>query len=89
MPTGAGEESKEYLETETEELKLVSNYTGFNFKDCLEMDMGTYKLLFRDAYINMLKESEKGREYLEDCWILRQTTPDREKLREWFGGEKE
>jgi hypothetical protein len=36
----------------------------------------------RDAVIYLHSGSEGGLEYLENCWKLEQTTPDREKLRE-------
>jgi len=29
----------------------------------------------------MLNQTEEGREYLERCWIMEQTKPDREKIR--------
>jgi hypothetical protein len=41
-------------------------------------------LLFRDAYIYRLQQTEKGREYLENAWIFEQTEPDRKKLRQHF-----
>jgi len=43
--------------------------------------------LLRDAYIYKLNQTQKGQEYLEKCWILEQTEPDRKKLRERFGKE--
>lgn len=87
MPSDTGEEVKEYLTTETEELKKVSDYSGLNFDECLSLGMDTYKLLFRDAFIHDLKQSKGGKEYLEDCWLLQQTTPDRGKLKQRFGGD--
>lgn len=88
MPSDTGEVVGEYLTTETEELKKVSEYTGLSFEECLWLGMDTYKLLFRDALIHAFKKTKEGREYLEDCWLLQQTTPDRAKLRERFGGER-
>ncbi|WP_352399381.1 hypothetical protein [Anaerotignum sp.] len=76
------------MTTETGELKKVSDYSGLNFDECLNLGMDTYKLLFRDAFIYDLKQSKEGKEYLEECWLLQQTTPDRNKLKERFGGEK-
>ena len=35
-----------------------------------------------------MKQSDKGKEYLEDCWLINQTEPDRKALREKFGGGK-
>lgn len=90
MPSDTGEEVKEYLTTETGELKRVSDYSGLNFDECLSLGMDTYKLLFRDALIYDMKQSKEGKEYLEDCWLLQQTKPDVKKLKEIFGGgEKE
>ena len=33
-------------------------------------------MLLRDAICLSLKETEEGREYLDDCWRLQQTEPD-------------
>ena len=35
---------------------------------------------------NMIRE--KGREYLDNCWRITQTKPDRQSLREKFGKER-
>lgn len=85
MPTGSGEEEKPYLYGDTEDIKLVSDYSRLNFDECLELDCYTYKALIKDAFIYKMKQSEDGRNYLEDCWLLQQTQPDRKKLREKFG----
>lgn len=87
MPTGSREEEKPFLMTDTEDLKMVADYSRLSFSECLELDCYTYKALVRDAFIYKMKQSENGREYLQDCWLLQQTQPDRRKLREKFGGE--
>lgn len=87
MPAGAGDEAKDYLVTETEEIKMVSDYAGLNFESCLGLGIDTFKLLFRDAFVYRMKQTEKGREYLENAWLLKQTEPDRKKLRQRFGKE--
>jgi len=33
-------------------------------------------------------QTEEGREYLENCWRLEQTNPDRESLRKKIGGKE-
>ena len=65
--------------------KLVRDYTGYTFReiDCLEVF--EFWLLLRDAYIYKLKQTEEGIKYLDKCWILEQTKPDRQALRERFG----
>ena len=87
MPTGSGEEEKPYLITDTEDLKMVADYSRLSFSECLELDCYTYKALVKDAFIYKMKQSENGRDYLEDCYLLQQTHPDRKRLREKFGGE--
>ncbi|MGE4213606.1 MAG: hypothetical protein AB7E42_02355 [Anaerotignaceae bacterium] len=87
MPTGSGEEEKPYLYADTEDLKMVADYTGYNFDECMELDCYTFKSLVRDAFIYKSRQSESGKEYLEDCYLLQQTQPNRKKLREKFGGE--
>jgi hypothetical protein len=78
-------EDKGYnFEIYTTEQKLISDYTGLNFREINDLDFDEYKVLFRDAYIWKLQQSEKGQEYLKDCWILEQSEPDRKKLRESF-----
>lgn len=47
--------------------------------------MDDYWLLLRDAVIHQLSQTQRGREYLEQCWVLEQTEPDRQGLRESFG----
>ena len=83
MPTGSGEE-KPYLYGDTEDIKLVADYSRLSFDECLELDCYTYRLLFKDAFIYDYKQSEDGRNYLEDCYLLQQTQPDRKALRENF-----
>lgn len=84
MPSGSGDEDLSYLMTETGDLKLVSDYSGMNFNEVVALDCITYKKLAKDAFVDKLGQTEEGREYLENCWILTQTKPDREKLREKY-----
>ena len=67
--------------------KLVADYTGLNFLEIEELPIDTYFLLLRDAFIYDRQKTEAGREYLENCWRLEQTEPDRNALRQKFGKE--
>lgn len=64
---------------------LVSEYTGLNLYEIQDLTLTDYLLLRRDAFINALNGSEKGREYLDKAWILEQTEPDRNALRQKYG----
>jgi hypothetical protein len=60
-----------------------------SFFDIAKLRVDDFKALLRDAYIHKLNSTETGREYLEKCWILDQTSPERSKLRERFGKPRE
>ena len=70
--------------TGTDDLRLVANYTGMNFNELMQVDCITFKMLLRDAFINRMAQREEGREYLENCWLITQTEPDRKRLKKEF-----
>lgn len=74
--------------TETSDLKLVSDYCGIDFAGCMELDCYTYQLLLKDAFVERMKQTEEGKSYLEDCYLIQQVKPDRKALKERFGGDK-
>lgn len=65
--------------------RLVSEYAGLDFHQVGALDYGTYLLWLRDAYVQILSQSEDGRQYLDDCWRMEQVKPDRSALRNKFG----
>lgn len=77
-------EKNDYIVNTLDE-KLVRDYTGYNFRDIDDLEVFEFWLLLRDSYIYKLKQSEEGMKYLDKCWILEQTKPDRQALREHFG----
>ena len=66
---------------------LVSRYTGLNMVEVERLDIVLYLSYRRDAFIQELSQSEKGREYLNNAYRLEQTAPDRKSLRDQFGEE--
>lgn len=86
MPVEGGEDDVHY-HVSTSDIKMVCDYTGLNFNEAVELDCFTFKTVFKDAFIDKLSQSDEGREYLENCWIMTQTKPDREKLREKYKQE--
>lgn len=64
---------------------LVHEYTGLDFNEIEELEYIDYLQYRRDAFIHLMNQSEKGREYLENAHTLTQTEPDRKRLRELFG----
>lgn len=64
---------------------LVYEYTGLNFFQIQKLNIVDFLYLRREAFINKMLSTEKGREYLDNAYRLEQTKPEREKLREKFG----
>ena len=64
---------------------MVSEYTGLNFNEVVELDCYTFKVLVKDSFIERMSSNEKGREYLQDAYYLTVTTPDKKSLRKHFG----
>lgn len=65
--------------------RLVHEHTGLSFKEIDNLPLDAYLRLRRDAYIYKLNQTDGGREYLDKCWTLEQTEPDRHALRQKFG----
>ena len=84
MPYYPSEDENGHYEINTIEEKLISKYTGLNFLQIEELDIIQYWCFLRDSIIYGYSQTEKGQEYLEKCWIMEQTKPDRESLRNKF-----
>lgn len=82
MPYYPSDSDNGHYEVNTIEEKIVSDYTGYNFDRVEEIEVFEYWLLLRDAVIHKYLQTEEGREYLENCWTIEQTKPDRQSLRE-------
>lgn len=49
-----------------------------------ELPIDIYLFFMREAYIESLSTTDEGKEYLNNCWRLEQTKPDRENIRRNF-----
>lgn len=79
------EEDKGHYEISTIEEKIVSDYTKYSFDRIEDLEVFEYWLLLRDAVIFNCTQTEEGKEYLDKCWCLEQTEPDRKAIRERMG----
>lgn len=77
---GSGDEVHYRLNTKGE--KLVIDYLNITISDIQEMPIDLYLYFMREANIHRLMQTKEGREYLDNCWRMEQTKPDRKKLRE-------
>ena len=76
---GSGDEVHYRLNTKGE--KLVIDYLNITIFDVQEMPIDLYLYFMREANIHKLMQTKEGREYLDNCWRMEQTKPDRKKLR--------
>ena len=53
------------------------------------MEVFEYWLLLRDAVIYDYMQYEEGRKYLDNCYRMEQTKPNRKALREKMGNKEE
>lgn len=73
--------AKEYYEVTTKGEKLVIDYLNINIFDVQDMPVDLFLFYMREAYIYSLNQTEKGREYLYNCYRMEQTKPDRAGLK--------
>ena len=65
--------------------KLVIDYTKLSMNEVLDLPCFEFWKYLHDAVVFNCNQTEKGREYLENAWLLTQTSPDRASLRKQFG----
>ena len=61
--------------------KWVSDYSGLDLCKVMNLDIVTFGVLLRDAFIFCKMQSEDGREYLANANRLEQSSPDRGGIR--------
>lgn len=79
---GGGSGDEVHYRLNTKEEKLVIDYLNITIFDVQEMPIDLYLYFMREANIHKLMQTKEGREYLDNCWRMEQTKPDRKKLRE-------
>lgn len=82
MPHYPTEDGGAHYKTQTRAEKLVIDYLNISIFDIQEMPIDLYMYFMREAYIHELSQTKEGKEYLENCWRMEQTEPDRKKIRE-------
>ncbi|AGK95410.1 hypothetical protein Clopa_0348 [Clostridium pasteurianum BC1] len=76
-----------HYKVNTVEEKIVSEYTGYDFDRLGQLNIFEFWLLLRDAIIYNNSQTKAGREYLENCWSIDKTEPDRESIRRKMSGK--
>lgn len=87
-PNGQTKAAEDTYTADTRAEKLVIDYLNISIFDVQEMPIDLYLYFMRESYIYTLSQTEKGRKYLEDCYRMTQTKPDRKKIREKIKSQK-
>ena len=69
-------------------IKRISQYTGLNFREVLELPYSFYLLLNRESWIASYQSSEAGREILKNLWRLQQTEADEVAIHKFAEGRR-
>lgn len=64
----------------TFEIKRISNYSGLDFNDVLNLDYGSYLLYRKESWINAMNQSKEGRELLKNLWRYEQVNADEKSI---------
>lgn len=67
---------------QTEDIKLVSDYTGAILMKCYNLIVLHTKLFLKMLLSIKMRSKPEGQEYLENYWLLTQTQPDKKNLRQ-------
>lgn len=67
---------------------MVADYARLSLLEVEELCIIDYLQLLKDAIIYNCNQTKAGMEYLEKCWVMEQTDPDRESLRKTFAKKK-
>lgn len=64
-------------------LKRISQYSGFNFNEIMDLPYSYFLLLNRESWISSYQTSEEGMKILKNLWRLQQTEADVSAIREF------
>lgn len=66
-------------------LRRVSQYSGLDFKEVLNLPYSYFLLLNKESWISSYQTSKDGLELLKNLWRLRQTEADEKAIKEYTG----
>ncbi|HCT64224.1 MAG TPA: hypothetical protein DIC60_02970 [Lachnospiraceae bacterium] len=64
---------------------MIADYCRISILEVKAFPLDKWLMYRRDAFIYNCEQSEKGRKYLKDAYIMQQKKPDIKRLREVFG----
>lgn len=68
-------------------LRTIKEYSGFSFKEILDLPYSYFLLLRKESWIYSFQTSQEGTEILKNLWRLQQKDPDIKSIREIRGKE--
>lgn len=79
----AREEWEEKYDETTGEIKAIIDYSGLSYNEVINLPISLFLLLKKDAWLNTLKTSQSGREFLQTLYTLQRTDPDYDAIRKF------
>lgn len=68
---------------ETATVKRISEYTGLNFNEALQLPYSLFLLLGKESWIYSYNQHSETREILKNLWRLQQTEADTGAIRDF------
>lgn len=65
-------------------MKRISQYSGFSFREILDLPYSYFLLLNRESWIASYQVTKEGREILKNLWRLQQTEADEKAISEFM-----
>ena len=65
--------------------KMISDYCNIPITKVKALPLDEWLMYRRDSFIFNCEQSEKGRRYLKNAYLMTQTKPDIKRLKEVFG----
>ena len=89
IPYYPSNDNKGHYDLTSLNYKIVADYANITLFEVIDIDVFTYWYLLREAVIYQYSQTEEGQKYLNNCWRIEQTEPEKETLRAKFGkGDK-
>lgn len=70
------EEWENLYDTSSGEIKAISDYSKLSFQEVMDLPIGLFLILKKDAWLHNNMRTEQGKKFLKALRRLRQTEPD-------------
>lgn len=79
LPDDAKAEGEELIPS----IRRVIEYSGLDYYGVLELPCDLFLLMFKNSYVDGLRSTQEGRDYLDKCARMKITEPDYTGIKQW------